>query len=292
MVLLGPTVWRRTFFLAKRQVQADLPLSLAEIRGDRDGLRAEHAVDVCRLEQKLKREIEANAEHRIMLGSYYEQLKRIPVLETSIDAVTQQLATSEAEKQEVSSERDRIRDQSDILQAELERVQHHNAAMEGLVNTLRIDVSTHEIENSRLSNEIRDMRRDRKGAAARYGELSTQVTAAQADLKSEKRRNSELQEKLEKLIAELSDAQERLERHQRLSQQGETVSEGPSDFAKQSFALREEMTQLAARMVAATAQQEGAESPILSILNDDANTKSELATSISLADRIRGLQRG
>ncbi|NKC27761.1 hypothetical protein HED52_03405 [Ochrobactrum ciceri] len=31
VVLLGPSVWRRAFFLARRQVQAELPITLAEI---------------------------------------------------------------------------------------------------------------------------------------------------------------------------------------------------------------------------------------------------------------------
>src|SRR5690606_12207171 len=136
-----------------------------------------------------------------------------------------------------------------------------------------------------------EMRRDRKEIAARYNEVSTQLTTAQTELKNEKRRNSELQQKLEKLIAELSDAQEKIERYGRKNA-GADQGTSLADLERRNAVLREEMAVLAARVVAATAEKEGPDSPIHSILEAekvDAG-KGTKAGSKSLARRIRDLQ--
>ncbi len=292
VVLLGPSVWRRAFFLARRQVQAELPITLAEIRADRDGLRAEYAVAVSRQEQLLKLERQKNAEQKVLLARQYEELKRIPLLEASQADIEKQLAEHERMAEEAGSARDTALEKAQILQAELERMQSHYAALEGLADTLRIEISGSETEYSRLTNEMTEMRRDRKEAAARYNEVSTQLTSAQTELKSEKRRNSELQQKLEKLISELSDAQEKIERYSR-RKAGVDDSSDLAEIARENAVLREEMASLAARMVAATAEKEGPGSPIHSILEvaekADAG-KGRKAGPKSLARRIRDLQ--
>ncbi len=275
VVLLGPSVWRRAFFLARRQVQAELPITLAEIRADRDGLRAEYAVAVSRQEQLLKLERQKNAEQKVTLSRQYEELKRIPRLEESQADIEKQLAELERVTKEAETTRDNALEKAAILQAELERMQSHYSALEGLADTLRIEI-----------------RRDRKEAAARYNEVSTQLTSAQTELKSEKRRNSELQQKLEKLISELSDAQEKIERYSRRNADASENLEW-SRIERENAFLREEMAELAARMVAATAEKEGPESPIHSILEAaekaDAG-KGKKAGPKSLARRIRDLQ--
>jgi hypothetical protein len=66
-----------------------------------------------------------------------------------------------------------------------------------------------------------------------------------------------------------------------------------AEIERENAALREEMAVLAARMVAATAEKEGPESPIHSILEaaekSDAG-KDKKSGSKSLARRIRDLQ--
>ncbi|AHA99029.1 Myosin-14 [Brucella ceti TE10759-12] len=211
VVLLGPSVWRRAFFLARRQVQAELPITLAEIRADRDGLRAEHAVAVSKLEQLLKLERGKTAEQKVTLARQQDELKRIPLLEQNIARLEKRLGEEEKGAAEARQARDTALEKAEILQAELERVQGHYVALESLADTLRIEISAHEAEISRLMSEITEMRHDRKDATARYNELSTQLTAAQTKLKSETRRNGELQQKLEKLISELSEKAEILQ---------------------------------------------------------------------------------
>ncbi|EEX55787.1 conserved hypothetical protein [Brucella abortus bv. 4 str. 292] len=293
VVLLGPSVWRRAFFLARRQVQAELPITLAEIRADRDGLRAEHAVAVSKLEQLLKLERGKTAEQKVTLARQQDELKRIPLLEQNIARLEKRLGEEEKGAAEARQARDTALEKAEILQAELERVQGHYVALESLADTLRIEISAHEAEISRLMSEITEMRHDRKDATARYNELSTQLTAAQTKLKSETRRNGELQQKLEKLISELSDAQEKLERQNRHGD-GALMSADQIEIARQNAALREEMATLAARMVAITAEREGPDSPIHKLLKGTALTEKgkgkKNKAPKSLATRIRDMQ--
>ncbi|MEN3599366.1 hypothetical protein ABC435_10435 [Brucella melitensis] len=293
VVLLGPSVWRRAFFLARRQVQAELPITLAEIRADRDGLRAEHAVAVSKLEQLLKLERGKTAEQKVTLARQQDELKRIPLLEQNIARLEKRLGEEEKGAAEARQARDTALEKAEILQAELERVQGHYVALESLADTLRIEISAHEAEISRLMSEITEMRHDRKDATARYNALSTQLTAAQTKLKSETRRNGELQQKLEKLISELSDAQEKLERQNRHGD-GALMSADQIEIARQNAALREEMATLAARMVAITAEREGPDSPIHKLLKGTALTEKgkgkKNKAPKSLATRIRDMQ--
>ncbi|AEW14654.1 hypothetical protein C064_01462 [Brucella suis 63/252] len=293
VVLLGPSVWRRAFFLARRQVQAELPITLAEIRADRDGLRAEHAVAVSKLEQLLKLERGKTAEQKVTLARQQDELKRIPLLEQNIARLEKRLGEEEKGAAEARQARDTALEKAEILQAELERVQGHYVALESLADTLRIEISAHEAEISRLMSEITEMRHDRKDATARYNELSTQLTAAQTKLKSETRRNGELQQKLEKLISELSDAQEKLERQNRHGD-GALMSADQIEIARQNAALREEMATLAARMVAITAEREGPDSPIHKLLKGTALTEKgkgkKNKAPKSLATGIRDMQ--
>lgn len=286
VVLLGPSVWRRAFFLARRQIHAELPVTLAEIRADRDGLRAEHAVIASKLEQQLKLEREKSAQQLIQVGEQHDELKRFAQLESDMAELRETLIARDKRIAEVTIERENAAEEAEIVEAEVQRLQKHLSSLEELTDTLRIEVSAKEAEHGRLANEMSEMRRERKDASARYNEVSTQLTAAQTELKSEKRRNTELQQKLDKLIADFSDAQERLERHAR---KGASATAAPADILKENAALREEMAVLAAKMVAVTADNEGPASPINKLLEAEKTTKG-ISRPKSLASRIRDLR--
>jgi chromosome segregation ATPase len=52
-LLVLPLFWRRARRLARRRVEMSMPLSINEVLADRDRLRAEFAVEQCRLEQTI-----------------------------------------------------------------------------------------------------------------------------------------------------------------------------------------------------------------------------------------------
>ncbi|MFD1199322.1 hypothetical protein ACFQ3K_13505 [Brucella gallinifaecis] len=286
VVLLGPSVWRRAFVLARRQVHAELPVTLAEIRADRDGLRAEHAVVASRLSQQLRQEREKTSAQLIRIGEQYDELKRYSALETELATLRETLVAGNKLIEEISAERDSAAHKTEIVEAEAKRLEKNLSSLQELADMLRIEITTKEAEYSRLVNEMTEMRRDRKDASAHYNEVATQLTAVQTELKTQKRRNMELQQKLDKLIADFSDAQERLERYARKGDAGTVV---PAEILKENAALREEMAVLAAKMVAATAENEGDASPIHKLLEGESVEKSGKRPK-SLASRIRELR--
>lgn len=288
VILLGPMVWKRAVYLARKQIHADLPISLAEIQAERDGLRAEHAVAISAVGQKLTEEKKKTAELQVKLGRQYDELTRIPLLEGDVANLAKDIAAVRKDLTAASADRDIALEKAGILEAEAERLQNHLNALQGLCDTLRIEVSAKEAEYTRLFNELSEMRRERKSASLRYNEVSTQLTATQTELKSEKRRNEELQKKLDRLIIELSDAQEMLERQNRGNSNAREISD---DLSKQNSTLREEISALAARVIADTARKEGVESPIHQLLKaDEESIGSARKSKKNLASRIKDLQ--
>ena len=53
-LLILPKIYARAERLAARRIEANIPVSLAEIRADRDLLRAEFAMSVCRFENTIE----------------------------------------------------------------------------------------------------------------------------------------------------------------------------------------------------------------------------------------------
>lgn len=261
-VLLGPSVWRRALFLAGRQVQAGLPVTLAEIRADKDGVRAEYAMAVAKAEQQLKHERTKTAEQAVELGRYYDHVKHIPQLEKMIAEQEEAIAAAQ-------SDRDTAIQRVDVLQVELEQLKNQYNDLEKLTGTLRQEISAYEVEHSRLSNEM---------------------ISVQSRLMGEGLVSGDLQSDLEVLQLKLMDAHNRNDRGT-LDDEKHTDEE-KADYARQDAAIRENIAALAARLVVATMQKEGKDSPLHLILQkDDNGTQSDKAAPQSLANRISTLER-
>ena len=67
--LVAPAVWRRAVMLTRRRIEASVPLTLDEIRADKDSLKAEHAVIARRLEMDVKALKTKVSEQSIKLAS-------------------------------------------------------------------------------------------------------------------------------------------------------------------------------------------------------------------------------
>ena len=76
-LVLAPAILRRTARLTRARVESSLPLSLAEIRADKDQLRAEFAVNSRRLELTARRLEEKVAAQAVELGQKSEEAARL-----------------------------------------------------------------------------------------------------------------------------------------------------------------------------------------------------------------------
>ncbi|KXF76673.1 hypothetical protein ATN84_11565 [Paramesorhizobium deserti] len=297
--LVAPSIWRRATVLTRRRVETEVPLTLNEIQADKDSLRAEHAMAVRKLEMRLKALNEKHAGQKIELGANHEKLKRLSVLERELDALRQRQDERERELASTSSTLAAAEQSLERHKGELETLQLRHSELSSDADTLRIEIAVRETELGRLTGELDDMRHDRKKIDATQRELSAEVKSTQAALASERKRNAALEKKLERLLANLTDAREKLERREsdlaRLRKGGATSparekTETKADQTAADDALREQMQELAAEVVAMTAEREGSQSPIRKAL-EQAETKSAKDAPESLADRIRSLKK-
>lgn len=74
LTLFAPIMWRRALYLARKAVKTEVPLSLTEVEADRDFLRASHALELCRLEERIKRSEERELEARLALDHARERI--------------------------------------------------------------------------------------------------------------------------------------------------------------------------------------------------------------------------
>jgi hypothetical protein len=76
-LLVIPSVHNRALQLAKRRLKAVMPLSMAEVRAERDQLRAEYAMSTCRLETRVKQLKAKVTELRAELGHKTYAINRL-----------------------------------------------------------------------------------------------------------------------------------------------------------------------------------------------------------------------
>ncbi|PRD45321.1 hypothetical protein C5748_03755 [Phyllobacterium phragmitis] len=301
--LVAPSIWRRATVLTRRRVETEVPLTLNEIQADKDSLRAQHAMSVRKLEMRLKALNEKYAEQKIELGANHEKLKRLAMLERELGELRQRQDERESELASTSNALATVEQNFEQHKGELEMLQLRHGELSSLTDTLRIEIAVRETELERLKGELSDMRHDRKTIDTKQRELSTEVKSAQAALTAERKRNTALEKKLERLLTNLTDAREKLERREKelaqLRKKGGTAPamqekvEARSDQAAADAALRKQMNELAAEVVVMTAEREGPQSPIHKAL-EQAETKNgggKADAPESLADRIRNLKK-
>lgn len=95
VMLLAPVVWRRAMALSYKVARAQVPLFLTEVEADRDFLRAQHAVDLCSLEEKLKAEQDTHLQRRIRLDSAQERIHALASFEPLCAELKSKLEKSE-----------------------------------------------------------------------------------------------------------------------------------------------------------------------------------------------------
>ncbi len=77
LVLLSPLIWRKAVHFAHKDVCAQIPLSLTEIQANHDFIRAQHAVELAKNQQKYESLQKKYAQQKIHLSQVTEQLYRL-----------------------------------------------------------------------------------------------------------------------------------------------------------------------------------------------------------------------
>ncbi len=301
-LLVAPAFLRRAVRLTRRRIEASVPLTLDEIRADKDRLRAEHAMAVRRLEIAVKDLRERAAGQVVEINRLNEKMKalvaedgakqgRIGQLESERRSLQESLAAREGELArqgvELAETRAALREAGE----ELRRLDELYEEASLNTSSLQIELVAREAEVDKLAGDVSALRNQRKEAEKRVREIGAENKGLVQSLRQEKRKVLDLEQKLAGDMTAISNLEERLERREREiarlrgKDQGQPDQEhGHGDDA----ALREEIQVLAAQIVSMTARLEGPDSPIPALLGEAASTPEERPTS--LADRIRALQ--
>jgi len=288
-LLIAPLIWRRAHYLWKKQVVAQLPLSLSAIEADRDLLRAAHAVALRKAEMQTRRLREKHTQALLQISADRAELAKL----ADVQGNHAQLQTAyQNQRQENSSLLAEIKMLQATLETRTEEAGHlkrQNEVRTQETQTLQQQMLERDGEIERLRHDASDLRHDKKQLNHEKAELASQVMVLKTTMESEKQRNKALEDRLQRLISELSDTQEKLTRH------GVTTTSHSDDphssgLNAQDQKLRETMSDLAAEMVARTAAAEGSSSPIHALLGkDDEPSNKKGRKRKSLAQRIKKL---
>jgi chromosome segregation ATPase len=283
----------------KKQALSELEAKGKEFRQREDQLQllsdrlaqAEHALEKRVLElKKLERMYDdasfSSSSRQIELVARESELQK---LADDISMLRGQRKEADRRQQEVVAESKAVRD---ALKAEKKRTGELVKNIERLLATLadREDkLDRHEKEIARLRDKSKGESVENASAVRLVGVQGSQADAA---VKGD--------DDIEKAIAKLDSDRERLEaRLTELARENKKLktdiaaleaskSEGGSDAPRASAALREQMSDLAAQVVALTAKLDGPDSPIAKVL---AAPKQSGSGERSLADRVRALQK-
>lgn len=76
-LLIAPAAWRRAVRLTTRKVEATMPVSVADIKADKDLLRGEYAIEMRRLELALEKAKERAARHLIERNQHMVEVGKL-----------------------------------------------------------------------------------------------------------------------------------------------------------------------------------------------------------------------
>lgn len=263
---IAPALWRRAEHLERRRIEAALPLTREEMEGEIDAVRAESAMAVRRVEMKADALRKRSAADLVKINVLNDRVRdleeecaaRMAEIERGKqeqEALNTTLAAREGELREQSA---RLADLTHNLAEQMNEVQRLNRVNDELsitASTLKIDLVARETEVERLNNTISALRTQRREAERLAREATAEKVELENALRLERTRVSDLQGRVERLLRDLSDRDQMLERreremaHQQLSDSIPTASaavaqigmtNGPAEEGKGHMLARQE----------------------------------------------------
>ncbi|MDH6234911.1 DNA repair exonuclease SbcCD ATPase subunit [Mesorhizobium soli] len=357
-LLVAPAVLRRAANLARRRVEASMPLTRAEIEADKDRIRAEAAMSIRKLEVNASALREKATTQLIDISRGLEQIKAlgadgdakaktIAMLEAQVGTLSADLARCEEELQRVSERLEETEGAKAVHAKEMEKLGAMYDEASFSASSRQIELVARESELEKLANEVTQLKSKRKDADARAQALSLEARAVRDETKAERKRANEAERKLAQATSKLADREDLIERRNaeierlrgapvaqaersgpitsapkvvaaqasidealaKLSADRERLEERLTALARENkrlkekaaaggpaanggdAQLREQMNELAAEVVNLAAMLDGPNSPIHKVLAEMGVDGEHAGKALSLADRIRALQK-
>lgn len=225
-VLVAPAIWRRAVALTRRRVEAALPLTMNEIRADKDALRAEYAMATRKLEVVVKALREQIAGQSVEVDRARDGERRAQRESDDRAGMIAALETREAELRAALHKSEEERQRLSGLVAERERLADERAReiekLGAMYDEASFSASSRQIELVAQESRIEKLGEELAALHGRFDQVQTQLRQAAAEgaelelgVRAEKRRIVGLERKIETLTTTLADREEKLERRER-----------------------------------------------------------------------------
>jgi hypothetical protein len=232
-LILAPPLWNRAVRLTTRRLEATMPMSLNDIQADKDQLRAEFAIDLRKVEVALDKAKEKAARELIEAN---KRRVEIAVLNTDLASAKSQLQENEnANRVLQQTIKRRLPDLDSRLKAAKKALAELEAVNVELRTTVASQSEALKTARTTLHNQRADIERLRTALESGSGGAIRGLGKPDARTLAESQR----------LSAELSKAQEELERAR--------------TSAQENLALRRELSRLASQILAVRRAQGGAQ---------------------------------
>ncbi|MEO5323266.1 hypothetical protein PV773_08070 [Mesorhizobium sp. CC13] len=263
VLLIAPSVWRRAVTMTRRRVEAKLPMTLDEIRAEKDALRATHAMELRKVEVQLRASQEKVLSQSVELSRNREVLKTLSDDQAAKGrAVTDLEAAGGDLRSEIGRRDDQIKqlagklaEAENLLEQRVREIDSLGELYEeaSLASSNRqIELASRDSEMGKLSDDMYALRSQRKDVDNRLKDLEADNKAVRDALKAETRRAGELDKKLERMVASLSDRDDKLERREselaRLRERVKGTAEAPANGTAYETGLSAERERLEARL--------------------------------------------
>jgi len=261
-VLVAPALWRRAGELARKRLEAQLPLSRDELNAAIDAQRAEQAMAVRRLEMQVEAQKKKAASDLVTINQQKVELteagereaalaENLAQRESELSQTQEKLSASEAEaasfKLRLEQAEARIEEQA----RELESLSGSYEEASLKLSRLELDIVSRDSDIERLKKSVAVLRDERKQARADLREASSRRKQVENALKLAEKRAKDLERRNERMMSQASTREEALERKQReitllktrLRESNMTDDDGAAKMA----ALQEENARLEAK---------------------------------------------
>ena len=270
-LLTAPLIWRRAQLVMRRRLEAVVPMTVDEVRADRDALRAQHAMSARKLEVEVEELRGLHAAQRIEIGRGREVMK----------ARNRTLIERESELENVRGENERLTTQlrgreRDLAASEL---QHRVNEREGRGRRERMEATIEALRRTEIEVEEKSIALAER--EVELAEASRKQERLTAEIASMRDTIAALRERLDdsrpmRTRGAPQPAADASEMEARLAAESERASAAEIEAAglrlrvdelnralnETDKELREDLAELAARVTQLVAEVEGPGSPI------------------------------
>jgi chromosome segregation ATPase len=266
-LLVAPSIWRRAVYLTEKRVRATVPLSLEEVRAEKDKLRAEFAMAQRRQEMRIEELVAKTA--RLLASNASREEDVLKLTEDNagkvrnIEKLEAELATLRAEYAAQGEELDScIADlraaetQIESKAMEIERLERELTEASLSASNFQVELAASETQLERVREQLRETRDHLRVSDDKAKNLASELKLAIDASTATSKRLAETEDKLEKVTAELITLEEKLERREaelkrlqdRAKEEKKLLGQAERNLeaaAKQSQRMEKEFEQLA-----------------------------------------------